>query len=245
MMEISVVCEKEDVKKAVREAFPDVHVYRTVLPHVFRRENEEILREALDSDEVVARTIDELGFLAENSYKGRIIGDAYLYAMNAASAAELKSMGVWRDTAPLELTRGELKDRGVSESELTVYGRAPLMVSAQCVYRDTHDDRCGRDEKNGRIVYLKDRTKRELPCVCYCRYCHNVIYNSVPMSLHNMMKEVLSLNPAALRLSFTTEDADTASRITDYYRELETNGDTRREFPLKEYTTGHFRKGVE
>ena len=245
MMEISVTCEREDVKKAVSSAFPDVHVYGTVLPHVFRSENEKTVREALASDEVVTRTLDELGFLLENSYRGRIIGDTYLYTMNSVSFKTLKGMGLWRDTAPLELTYGELKERGVGESELMVYGRIPLMVSAQCVYRDTHGDRCSRDEKNGHTVIIRDRTNRQLPCLCHCRYCYNVIYNSVPLSLHNMMDQVLALGPAAVRLSFTTEDPDTACLITDHYRKLTGYEKNAGEFPLKEYTTGHFRKGVE
>ncbi|MBR5376818.1 MAG: hypothetical protein IK139_06015 [Lachnospiraceae bacterium] len=245
MINISAVCEREDVRKAIEESFPGVHVYRTVLPHVFRTGYEELMQKALAGDEVVARTFDELGFLAENSYRGKIIGDAYLYSMNALAGDTLKKMGVWRDTAPLELTYGELKDRGMSESELTVYGRIPLMVSAQCVYRNTHEDRCRKDEKNGHTVFITDRTGKELPCVCICRYCYNVIYNSVPLSLHNMIEKAKALDPAAMRLSFTTEDPAEACGITEYYIRLLGNGDAGMEFPVKEYTTGHFRKGAE
>ncbi|MBO4375198.1 MAG: U32 family peptidase [Lachnospiraceae bacterium] len=244
-MEISVVCERDDVKKAVRRSFPGIHVYETVLPYVFRTGNTDIMEEALESDEAVARTVDELAFLTENSYMGRIIGDTYLYAMNSRAADMLKEMGLCRDCAPLELTFNELRERGVSESELMVYGRVPLMVSAQCVYRNTHDDRCGKDEKNGHWVTLKDRTGRDLPCRCDCRCCCNIIYNSVPLSLHNMMKEVTKLDPASLRLVFTTEGPEEACSIAGYYTELVNEGKNDRPFPVKEYTTGHFRNKVE
>lgn len=243
-MEINALCEREEVKNAIRESFPDVHVYEYVLPHVFRSGYEDEMKAALSMDEVVVRTIDELGFLKKNSYKGHIIGDTYLYTMNSSAVDSFRSMGVYRDTLPLELTYRELKERETRESEITVYGRVPLMVSAQCVYRDSHDDICKKKEK-GRAVYLKDRTGRILPCVCFCRYCYNVIFNSVPLSLHNLMDEVVSLKPAGIRLYFSTEDPKEACAITGYYRDLLIKNIKNAEFPLREYTTGHFKKGVE
>lgn len=244
-MEISAVCEKKEIKEAIEKEFPDIHVYGTVLPYVMRSGDISDLENILSSDEVVARTIDELGFLSENSYRGRIIADAYLYTMNRLSKNTMKEYGVFRDTAPLEENFNELLQRGMENSELLVYGRIPLMVSAQCLYRNTHGDVCGKDEKNGHLLYVKDRTGRSLPCVCDCRHCLNVIYNSVPLSLHNHMEEVRRLKSAALRLYFTTETLPEARRIAGYYVSMVKYGKDGEDFPLKEYTTGHFKKGVE
>ena len=245
MMEISAVCEKNDVKETIKREFPDIHVYETVLPHVMRSDDAGELEQALASQEVVARTIDELGFLLDNSYKGKIIADSYLYTMNRLSKSTLKELGVFRDTAPLELNFNELLQRGMEDSEFMVYGRIPLMVSAQCVYRNTHDDICKKDEKKGHLVYLKDRTGRSLPCVCDCRHCLNVIFNSVPLSLHNRLAEVLELKPVALRLYFSTETPAEAEMIAGYFSELIRTGKNDTQFPLKDHTTGHFKKGAE
>ncbi len=244
-MEISVVCEKEEVSRAVRESCRNAHVYKSVLPYVFRAEYEDLLKKALCEDEVVVRTMDELGFLKQNSYKGRMIADTYLYAMNKASAEVLNDLGIYRDTAPLELTFHELKEMDLGNSELTVYGRVPMMVTAQCLYRNTHDDKCKKDVKNGHSLYLKDRMGKDLPCVSYCSYCTNVIYNSIPMSLHGRMKEIRELKPAALRLHFTTEGPKEAAEITDYYLSLVSGKKTADDCPVREYTNGHFRDGVE
>ncbi len=244
-MEISAVCEKSEVKEMIKREFPDIHVYETVLPHVMRSDDASGFEHILSSEEVVARTIDELGFLLDNSYKGKIIADSYLYTMNRLSKSTLKELGVFRDTAPLELNFNELLQRGMEDCEFMVYGRIPLMVSAQCVYRNTHDDICKKDEKRGHLVYIKDRTGRSLPCVCDCRHCLNVIYNSVPLSLHNRMTEVLELNPAALRMYFSTETPEEAKQIAEFFTELIRTGKNDSGFPLKEYTTGHFKKGAE
>ncbi len=244
-MDISVVCEKEDVRDMIERKCPGAHVYKGVLPYVFRAEYEDMIRSSLGQEELVVRTMDELGFLLENSYKGRIIADTYLYTMNRASKEQLRELGVFRDTAPLELNFHELKERGLEDSELTVYGRVPMMVSAQCLYRNTHDDICDRDKERGHLIYLKDRMGASLPCMCFCSYCTNVIFNSLPLSLHSRMKEIRELKPAALRLHFTTEKPDEAVRITDYYLNLLSGEGKAGSFPVKEYTKGHFKDTVE
>ena len=72
---------------------------------------------------------------------------------------------------------------------MIVYGRLPLMHSAQCVRKNTFG--CNGQEE--RLV-LKDRYDKEFPVVCYCRpwkmgntkaaeSCYNIIYNSLPYGL--------------------------------------------------------------
>ncbi len=250
-MNISVLCEKEEIRSALLPHFDgQVHFYEAVFPHVFREEDTEKTKELLDAPEVLIRTPDELGFLKQKDYSGRIVSDTWLYAYNKESFTVLKDLGTAMDTAPLELTCHELSERGIGSSELVVYGRIPMMVTAQCMYRNSHNDRCSRSkgEKEIQTVVLRDRKGVGLPCLCYCRYCYNVIYNSVPLSLHTEKEMIKRLHPASLRLHFTTEEPEEACRITEFFLKLfseEEGVPETAEPPFKDYTKGHFRKGIE
>jgi len=244
-LEITVICEKKETAGALRKKYPQLHIYDNVMPHIFREDAKETLRRMLESDEIVARTIDELGFLKENGYKGRIIADTYIYTANRAALSTVRELGVYRDTVPLELNYHEITQRGAQNSELTVYGRVPMMVSAQCLYRNTNEDRCGRDENKGKEVLLTDRMGIKMPCICFCGYCYNVIYNSVPVSLHNEMDRVNALKPAALRLCFTVEDPVEAVRIAGFFIALIQGETDKDKVPFKEFTKGHFIKAAD
>ena len=54
-----------------------------------------------------------------------------------------------------------------------------------------------------------------------------------------------SLNEAQKEAVFTTEGPEEACSIAGYYTELVNEGKNDRPFPVKEYTTGHFRNKVE
>ncbi len=250
-MNISVLCEKEEIKTALLQHYNgQVHFYEAVFPHVFREKDAEKAEELLNAPEVLIRTPDELGFLKQKNYAGRIVSDTWLYACNKEALSVLHDLGTAMDTAPFELTCHELSERDISSSELVIYGRIPMMVTSQCMYRNSHKDRCirGKGENEIQSVLLRDRKGAELPCLCYCRYCYNVIYNSVPLSLHTEKEMIKRLHPASLRLYFTTEKAEEACRITEFFLRLfseEQGGAENPEPPFKDYTKGHFRKGIE
>lgn len=94
---------------------------------------------------------------------------------------------------------------------MIVYGRLPLMHSAQCVRKNTFG--CNGQEE--RLV-LKDRYDKEFPVVCYCRpwkmgntkaaeSCYNIIYNSLPYGLLKEADRVKELGVSSVRLAFTIE----------------------------------------
>ena len=141
------------------------------------------------------------------------------------------------ETLPLELNFKELKRRGCEEDELFVYGRLPMMISAGCVYKSLNQ--C----KKANNYLLKDRKNMKFPVKPVCRECYNVIYNSQPLSLLNLQKEVNALRPASLRIAFTVENA---RQVTEVLKRFETNmlkGKTVEDLP--DFTRGHFKRGVE
>ena len=119
---------------------------------------------------------------------------------------------------------------------MVVYGTIPMMVSANCVKKTA--SACP-DETSGQYIYLTDRYRETFPVLCNCKHCYNVIYNSVPYSLHQKNKEVEKLGLYAKRLDFVRETEEQTANVLAYY-----TGKSR-EFPFARYTTGHFKRGVE
>ena len=114
------------------------------------------------------------------------------------------------------------------------------MVSAQCTNR-TITGSCRKTEE-GFFSEIRDRKEVLFPVRAECAYCYNVIYNSVPLCLFKEMEEITKTELSAVRLDFTVENADTASKITEGFL----NGDGERiDRMINSYTKGHFRKGVE
>ncbi len=124
-----------------------------------------------------------------------------------------------------------------------VYGRVPMMITANCIRKTS--GHCDKNKKGRQaqteesFCFLTDRMGKEFPVMTNCRHCYNVIYNSVPLSLH---KQVFS-KEGKYRLDFTTESAKETKEIITYfcniYQKKEGNP------PYKDYTTGHEKRMAE
>ena len=173
-------------------------------------------------------------------YKGLIVTDSSIYNWNREALSYLNN---FRDeyTYPLELTLHEIKDLHDSDGEYVVYGRTPMMVSANCIRKTT--DTCTHNI-NGFSQSLTDRYHKVLPVYTNCIHCYNEIYNAVSMSCHKEMPQLLKNHFYKFRLNFTNEDADTTCRIAEYYNSKLYEPDKDVAFPLKEYTLGHFKEGA-
>ena len=149
-------------------------------------------------------------------------------------------------TLPLELNRAESRALSADNQEICVYGRIPMMQSANCIRKTAGICKVKHTQKsmeNGIpkryfSFSLKDRYQAQFPVLINCRHCMNTIYNSVPLSLHQYVQELLARNPRALRLDFTTESLEETKRVTAFYTE---GGG----MPPAAYTTGHYKKGVQ
>ena len=164
--------------------------------------------------------------------------DSSVYTWNNRSVHFWQSQGVLRTTVPAELNSREITERENSSSELVIYGYLPLMISAQCVKKNT--DRCTKE--NAR-VFLKDRYGKKFAVQCCCDLCYNVIYNSLPYGLYREAEQAKSLGCAAYRLNFPVEDSQTAAMTADAFAARYLRGSDR-EFPI-ELTKGHYKRGVE
>ncbi len=215
-----------------------------ILPWVFRDEAlafyDAEARAALFSyDGLLVRSADEVAFLRQFGYAGEIGADWNLYTANREAEAFWADAGVSFFTASPELNRKELQKRGLSRSDLIVYGYQPVMASAQCQAKNAF----GCAKKPVRLR-LRDRRQKEFAVKNNCLFCYNTIYNSVPLSLLGNAREVLRLRPRAVRLHFTEEGANEACRVACAAADVFVRG-----LPAApcgdSVTKGHFERGVE
>ena len=188
-------------------------------------------------DGVLMSSLEHVGLLQQWDFlqEKKSYGDHSLYLWNC------RSLEFWKDDLdgfclPLELNYAEQKQiaDGFLPAEKLLYGRIPMMVTANCVTKTT--DHCRREEGFG-ITELVDRYHKVFPVVRNCTHCYNIIYNSVPFSLHKTFAKWK--DDFCCRLEFTTESENETWNVLEYFY------GSGRELPYTEYTTGHEKRGVE
>ncbi len=168
-----------------------------------------------------------------------LVFDASLYSWNFRAVQMMREAGADRISVPTELNARELRERGIEGQELLVYGRLPMMVSAQCVQKTVQ----GCSHKPSKL-HLKDRTGKEMPVKNRCRFCYSTIYNASPLSLLGQERVIGELNPASCRLHFTDETPKEVEKLLKAFIDGLYYGRTA-DFPLAEFTRGHMKRGVE
>ena len=234
--------------------------YFLALPYVLRAGDEKYLQRLKEA--VITNTFTK-GFLVRN-YEGlsyvRTLGEKYeavpdagLYSFNKA-AVSFWARYSREYTLPYELNRKEavrltrFADGIGMSTVMIVYSRIPMMITANCVRKTAV--RCVQSEKvswnkqteTGKhqthggcaVMHLKDRYGTDFPVEINCAHCYNIVYNSVPYSLHLQTDEVNKTGADIRRYDFTVESAGEC-------RQILTGG----KFPYEAYTTGHLKRGVE
>ena len=258
-----LVKKADEFQKSLYYALP--RVFRNKEQDEYDTLYEEFLKEKPAG--FLIRNIDELAWIREKesgraeednqeTYSPRIILDHSLYAYNREARWSLENillssektdrmdLDSIRITLPLELNKKELHDLIDSsidmEQEFILYGRIPLMVSAQCVSKNTKA--C---EKKSGYLKMTDRYQKPFFTRRHCRHCYNTIWNGVPLSFHGMKTEISRLQPVSLRLHFTVEKEEEMDRIIRLFYE-EWNRDGVSSVKMQgEFTRGHYKRGVE
>lgn len=211
-------------------------ILRSHMREYCRKENAQ--RILASADGFLVRTLDVLAFLQAEGYTQPMISDDGFYAYNRRAGEFLTELGIDRRTLPSELNSSELNLLKAPDTELILYGRLPLMFTAQCLRKNTSG--CTGIPS---VLALRDRKHMEFPVRTRCTECCNVIYNSVPLDLFPCKKEIRRLQPSRLRIAFTVEEADEVKEILNTYREFLSDGSESGKSGSG--TRGHFRRGVE
>ena len=215
------------------------YILGVVYPRIVRKKAFHILEKIYQKNTnvkiAVIKNLETLQFIKNKQFDGEIIGDYTVYVCNNGSAkwAEKEMYGM---CYPVELNKGELSKLSISDNlrkEQLVYSYLPLMVTANCLKKTT--DRCSQ---KGMYEKIYDRYKKTFISKSNCMLCYSEIYNCVPMSLHKHLKD-MHFPIDSYRIDFTIEDSKMTENVLDLYLGMGLEG------ALGEYTTGHFKRGVE
>ncbi|MBE7724294.1 MAG: U32 family peptidase [Enterocloster citroniae] len=221
------------------------------LPHIFRDHALRFFKDSLalladaGFDGVLVRALEEIQWLEDNRIALPFITDASVYAWNSGTLEELASRNPVAVTMPWELNSREMGPvvqaccQAHIPGELVVYGHAPMMVSAQCITRTVKS--CTHDRG---LLMLKDRTGAMLPVKNHCRFCYNTIYNPSPVSLLGNEDLIRRMGLERIRLQFTVEDVEQTGKVLEAFSASFMGGKAI-EPPFKDFTRGHFKRGVE
>ncbi len=223
------------------------------MPYILRKRDTNflnLLRTILEKDifqGVLIRNFEELHWLKEISYKKPIVTDANMYLWNHLAYLFYKNK-VEEHYIPHELNYYEIealtKKIGTDNLSLIVYGRIPMMITANCIAKTTK----GCKAINDSFCSLIDRYHKTFPVYLNCRHCYNIIYNTIPLSLHQNITKLEKLGIPSLRLDFTTESESEADKVISYYESILSGNKElikQNPIPFSEYTNGHFKRGVE
>lgn len=237
--------EKETLQKKLSLKKGNTQIYGST-PYIVREKDDKTLFDVRDAYKeqliqgVLIRNLESLAILKDSIAKKDLELDYGVYVWNheALDLLSDKASGI---CLPVELNKGEWEELityGKQKMRLSavVYGRLPMMITANCLQK-TSD---GCRGKSGTVM-LKDRYGKEFPVYHDCRHCYNIVYNSVPLSLHRAFSEELQ-EALHCRLDFTLETAKECLKVTEYFQKIS----VQYEEPFySEYTTGHYKRGVE
>jgi len=222
----------------------NIDVYLS-MPRILRKRDDvylDFVKEIMNHfDGILVKNLETLSYLSKEDYTGVIVTDTMLYNWNR-SALEFLNHYRQEFSYPLELSLREIKALHDTDGEYVVYGRTPMMVSANCIRNTT--DGC-RKNANSFSQSLKDRYRKNLPAYTNCVHCYNEIYNAVTMSLHKEIPLLIKNDFTKFRMDFTNENVDEMLKMVKYYTFVMEHSDFNEAFPMKEYTSGHFKEGAE
>ena len=240
------ICMSEGIQKQKDLYLTLPYITRGTAPEGFW----ETCRQWLDNGMrgFLVRNLESYGMLSLHGWQEYCILDASMYTWNNEAVAFWQDQKVLRNTVPYELNEKELLHRNNSDSEMIIYGNIPLMLSAQCVRKNTFKCDCSEKE-----AILKDRYEKEFSCQCVCHpwktgttekeeYCYNILYNSIPLGLLKEARKVLRLGVGYLRLNFTTESPQESNRILQEFLNVYLHNEIPDE---QQYTKGHCKRGAE
>jgi len=222
----------------------DVNIYLKV-PNIIKGEFESVC-EFIENNLSKLKGIitANLGIINRFSKKISIIGDYKLNIFNSYAGDFYKEF-LAGTCISAELNQKEIKEIGSKSSlplQIMIYGKYELMVSEYCaigsVFGDKSDNKTCSGKCTSGVYWLKDRMDEEFR-INTDKYCRSYIYNNVPVNLISNMTEIIKNNISCFRLDFIHENYEETMEVLRNYSEKTWSGE------FKNYTRGHYKRGVE
>lgn len=225
------------------ESIENTNIYLQ-LPEIIKGEFETIITVIEKvKDNINGLITSNAGIISRYANKLTIIGDYKLNIFNS-EALNFYKKDLDIVTLSLELNRKEIKEimkNETSKIAYVIYGKTEVMVSEYCPIGSTFGGKnkskecnkaCLRDE-----FTLVDKTNEGFR-VMTDKYCRSHILNSTPLNLIEEMNELKTMGIKTFRVDFKDESASEVSKVINMVN-------NRRESGGKDYTKGHYRRGVE
>ena len=148
--------------------------------------------------------VGNLGLLIPAREAGmEIRGDFGLNIFNSLSMQTLRDLELRSATLSFEMTLPQVRDLSKAvPSELLVYGRLPLMVTENCLFKGKTGE-CACHMGPAKLV---DKTGAEFPVIRDGNSCRSVLLNGKKLNWLDRQSDLSRLGLWAMRLHFTTEN---------------------------------------
>lgn len=205
------------------------------LPAIVRDSNVEMTEKLMNAilgndliDGMLIRNMEELLIFKEYNSGGnkdcgkKTVLDSNIYVYNRETgiflSEENQDICIDRISSPVELDENELSEliNAIhTETELTVYGKVPVMQSEQCIKKTLNkcDHLFGTETiiQNGRNKHNSTKNNVSYSVMCLCDYCFTTIFDSRAKNIDVSLAKKLGCG--SIRYDFTTETADEVSKI--------------------------------
>lgn len=164
-----------------------------------------------------------------------LFGSWRLNVTNFEAARECAESGICALMPSIELSLPQLRDiikASVLPIELMAYGRAPLMVTENCIPRNFGACPCG-----GETRQITDRLGIEFPIVRDGNSCRSVLLNSRPLFMADKLGDLRKLGAQLINLHFTVETSEEIKLICGAYLGINN-------YRIEQYTRMHYYKGI-
>ncbi|MBU3161203.1 DUF3656 domain-containing protein [Clostridium frigoris] len=222
----------------------DVNIYIKV-PNIIKGEFESVC-EFIENNlgNIKGIITANLGIISRFNKRTMIIGDYKLNIFNSYAGDFYKEF-LTGTCISTELNATEIKKIAYKSSlplQIMAYGKYELMVSEYCVIGSVFGNKSENKTCLGNCskgdYTLKDRKGVEFS-IRTDKYCRSYIYNNVAVNLIPNIEEIKKNKIISFRLDFIEESYDETIEVLTNYINKEWQGE------FKNYTRGHYKRGVE
>ncbi|MHB9929008.1 DUF3656 domain-containing U32 family peptidase [Clostridium botulinum] len=228
----------------IKGLYQDLNIYLKA-PNIIKSEFdyvEKIIEENLYNIKGIVTA--NLGIVNKFNNRTKIIGDYKLNIFNSFAGDFYKDF-IKGSCLSIELNKKEVKSITKHmnlDSQMLIYGKIENMVSEYCPIGSTFGGKnsystCNKACEKG-IYTLKDRMSVKFP-VKTDIFCRSHIYNNSDINLIGNIEELRTFGINSFRLDFLEENYEEIEYILKSLKEENWKRD------FKNYTRGHYKRGVE
>ncbi len=230
--------------KKIKETYRGLNIYLKI-PNIIKSEFSYVENTIEDNLYRIKGIVTaNLGIINKFNNKTEIIGDYKLNIFNSFAGDFYKDF-IAGSCLSIELNKKEIKSivRHMNlGKQMLIYGKIENMVSEYCPIGSIFGGKnssstCSKACEKG-VYTLKDRMNAQFP-VKTDRFCRSHIYNNLGINLIGDIEEIEVLGINSFRLDFLEESYEQIKYILKSLKEKEWYGD------FKNYTRGHYKRGVE